>query len=428
MTVRSRDQGHVQELVGEGADVNETGDDVNETGDDVNETGDDVNETGADVNKADELLCSTPLLCKTPLMRAADDGDEETLELLLAAGADVNAITTQGETALVFAVSNGHVGIAKRLVEERARVDVCDSVLGTPLIAAINHGIRAGSTPGNSYRKTIEDAVIAVQFLLEAGADVNATDELGATPLLFLIRHSRNFKSYFQPILNELVKAGADVNQADMWGQTPLRVALQVQMDLGPLLAAGADVNDRVTEHPGHIPLFLRCLGCTSIPPWITWPSSDMCPETRKPLLCDALVTRQLENVKSLLRYGCEVCVTPCSCRTLPLPDPEGLMDLAYAAGLPVVNCRLIQQDKKEPITLQKICRTWIRSHMMKVSKVNLFYRVPELGITHFMKDYLLFSQRCEVRDSRRSPLPEIIYSRTDGTPLVSIARFGSLI
>ena len=47
----------------------------------------------------------------TALMFAAENGYTETVQALLAAGAEVNAKTDTGTTALMLAVQNGHTQI-----------------------------------------------------------------------------------------------------------------------------------------------------------------------------------------------------------------------------------------------------------------------------------------------------------------------------
>ena len=73
-------------------------------------------------------------------------------------------------------------------------------------------------------------------FLLAAGADVNAKDELDATPLM-LAETAEQTKL--------LINAGADVNAKDIYGRTALMYAVDrgsiEQIKL--LIDAGADVN-----------------------------------------------------------------------------------------------------------------------------------------------------------------------------------------
>ena len=51
-----------------------------------------------------------------PLHYAAFEGREAALEMLIAAGADVNALAPNKATALMLAARNGHVGVVRRLL------------------------------------------------------------------------------------------------------------------------------------------------------------------------------------------------------------------------------------------------------------------------------------------------------------------------
>ena len=84
------------------------------------------------------LLAAAP--AERPLVEAARRGDTRAVEVLLAAGADVNAATRTGETALLAAAARGHEEIAARLLDAGAEVDVRDRALGTPLDAAERAG------------------------------------------------------------------------------------------------------------------------------------------------------------------------------------------------------------------------------------------------------------------------------------------------
>ena len=87
--------------------------------------------------------------------------------------------------------------------------------------------------------------------LLDAGADVNAKLEWGATPLNFVAAHISNLE-----VLTVLLDAGADVSARDKYGNTPLYRAAMTNDNLEVftvLLDAGADVNAR--NEVGSTPL-----------------------------------------------------------------------------------------------------------------------------------------------------------------------------
>ena len=48
-----------------------------------------------------------------------------------------------------------------------------------------------------------------------------------------------------------------------------------------------------------------------------------------------------------------------------------------------------LQDD--EPIHLKVICRRAIREHLLQMNQVNLFLRVPHLGLPSLLTNYLLY-------------------------------------
>jgi len=76
--------------------------------------------------------------------------------------------------------------------------------------------------------------------LIKAGADINAKDEQGLTPLMHAIEVTRGINI---DAIRLLVLAGADVNAIDKEGRTPLSFAMsQDRQDIiRVLLDAGAD-------------------------------------------------------------------------------------------------------------------------------------------------------------------------------------------
>ncbi len=121
---------------------------------------------------------------------AVISGDVETVRALLDAGADVEARTEDGHTALMLAAAGSHEGIVRMLLDAGADVNARDEKGWTALMwpAFLGHeGI--------------------VRALLDAGADVNARDNEGYTPLqMATVRIS---KSHTTEIAALLRAAGA---------------------------------------------------------------------------------------------------------------------------------------------------------------------------------------------------------------------------
>jgi ankyrin repeat protein len=104
----------------------------------------------------------------TPLHLAAFFGAEGAAGALIQAGADVNALSTNGlrNTPLHAALAGGHEAIALRLIEAGADVAATDAGRHTPLHLAAENGL-----------------VRAVRALLARGADPLAVDAEDQTPL-----------------------------------------------------------------------------------------------------------------------------------------------------------------------------------------------------------------------------------------------------
>ena len=72
------------------------------------------------------IFISRTCLCNsnTPLMVAAAHGYDDVAAILVAAGADVNAIGRIGNTALIYAAQSGHAEVVRVLIDSDASVDV----------------------------------------------------------------------------------------------------------------------------------------------------------------------------------------------------------------------------------------------------------------------------------------------------------------
>ena len=223
------------------------------------------------------------------LLDAVREGDTEAVTALLAAGAELDAASADGATALHWAVYADDADTVRRLLDAGARVDAandhgvtplalaCGNASG-PLVAALLDGgadpnaaiwsgetalmtcartgsgdavealLAAGADPGRAEPEEHQTALMwaaserhpaAARALIRYGADVSARTKRGFTPLLFAAREGA-----YQSAL-ALLTAGADPDQAAEDAATPL-VAATVRGHAAlaeRLLEAGADPN-----------------------------------------------------------------------------------------------------------------------------------------------------------------------------------------
>ena len=161
-----------------------------------------------------------------------------------------------GETLLHIYARNGYTGFVRFLINKNIPIDVKNMASST----ALHEAVRSGK---------VDTAIL----LIKSGADPNARDASGNTALhLVMPEASRS------TLFSELLAAGAKPNIKDNYGETPLHIAARIGMDeniLQKLIEAGADANER--NKKGQTPLLL------------------------------AIERNQIEQVKSLIKYGSDI-------------------------------------------------------------------------------------------------------------------------
>ena len=180
---------------------------------------------GADVNSGDRYgytplhnACSRPDFCNPELIKT-----------LLEAGADANVHNNWSETPLHNATYNSHVEAVQVLLKEGASPNVSTKNGITPLhyidlrCASPYYDFEDGSFPRNEKR----DGIAVAGLILDARADPNAQDDKGKTPVHALaevmVSDGMNKKIYISggiKCLKKLLKAGADKTIRDREGKS----------------------------------------------------------------------------------------------------------------------------------------------------------------------------------------------------------------
>lgn len=172
---------------------------------------------------------------KTVLMMAVDSRKPEIVKAVIDAGADVKAVTAEGESPVLMAAQEGSsdsMEIIKILGAAKASMDTANAAY-TPLSYAVNQGnaelvkvlLAAGANPnakdkmGRTPLMQALDSKEVFDLLVAAKADANITDERGDTVLMRAIEYGT------PELIESIIKAGADLNIKDSSGNTALKLA-----------------------------------------------------------------------------------------------------------------------------------------------------------------------------------------------------------
>lgn len=234
----------------------------------------------------------------TPLIWAARNGHELTVQLLLDRGSDVAAQNNQGVTALHWAANHGHASIVEQLLQNGANCRSKDNIGWTPLHRAAFNGhtgvIRIlldnnadiEATDGTKWTALMRAATLGnvevTRLLLSEAASVNVRDMEGCTPLhhaaanghtqivKLLLGHGGDIKAKdneswsvlhhaawngHEKTTRYVLKNGADINSRADNGWTALHQATWNSHTavVGRLLQEGADPNE--TDYDGETAL-----------------------------------------------------------------------------------------------------------------------------------------------------------------------------
>jgi ankyrin repeat protein len=234
---------------------------------------------------------------ETPLMQAARSGDPGIVQALLDAGVDVDVREPHyQQTALMLGVRSGSPEVVALLIANGADVNAQSLAGEEPKFRLPSEsagskgvGIIRGGWPERGMRAPIGGAktpllyatrqgdLASTKLLVEAGAELEQSEANGVTPLLNAILNAAVASRSPRPtghldVAHYLIEQGADINARDWYGQTPLWAAVDLRnldvpgatRDNGierepvyalieELIERGADVNARTQEYsPEH--------------------------------------------------------------------------------------------------------------------------------------------------------------------------------
>ena len=170
----------------------------------------------------------------TALVFASREGDLESAQALVEAGADVNLTTGGGWTPLLTAINNRNYRIAAYLLDRGANPNTANGSFGwTPLyLATDNRNIEGGDYP---VPKPDMDHLELIQKLLDKGANVNATiNDNTLSRTIFTMQwffekgataFNRAAQSGDTELMKLLLKHGADPKTRTDYGDTALTLA-----------------------------------------------------------------------------------------------------------------------------------------------------------------------------------------------------------
>ncbi|RMZ47393.1 NACHT and Ankyrin domain protein [Aspergillus flavus] len=206
---------------------------------------------GAEIDANDNSFKFTPLHC------AAYRGHDEMVSFLLDNGADGNAVTRNGSTALHLATKYGQRKVMKVLLHRRVNSQIANEYGETGLQLAVGtesdestvpllvknrvdvniRNIRSGDTPLHLAVEWRRPRIIL--FLLDRGAAIDMTNEDGFTPLQLAAKVD-NCEA-----IALLLQRCANVEARSLSGYTALQLAAHAKnwIALDLLLIGGANIN-----------------------------------------------------------------------------------------------------------------------------------------------------------------------------------------
>ena len=184
----------------------------------------------------------------TPLLFAAGGAKSlELCQLLVAHGANITARAKDGLTPLHRAVSSAELELAKYFLDQGADINAAlehgQSVLHSACHLAMEDAktILTRQIPGGLEAYDNGNYKAILQTLLERGANLEAKDDHGRTPLFYTLERHPMRTTWWRPsewaghinLYNLIAQRGANVSARDNDGKTALEVADTQDIEVG---------------------------------------------------------------------------------------------------------------------------------------------------------------------------------------------------
>ena len=194
---------------------------------------------------------------QTPLHMAANRKKDcpELCEILLEHAAKIDAVNDDGNQPLHLACKRGNINTGNLLLSHGADRRAVNNREQCPLLLISDHYERGVNNEGNLALHIASRHVMsaAVQFLVDLGADTNAMNRRGQTPL----HAAAGGKKDCPKLCDILLEREAKINAMDECRQQPLHLACEKGYAEAAclLLSHGAEI--RAVDLDGHTPLLL---------------------------------------------------------------------------------------------------------------------------------------------------------------------------
>jgi uncharacterized protein len=224
------------------------------------------------------------------LFKSIRASDMMSVKTALAAGANVNGRSDEGDTPLMYAAVYSTADCVKTLLEHGADPNQRDKRGGTALMRAVRD-------------------LDKVRLLIERGAEVDARSVRGVTALMTAANQPGTSK-----VVRLLLENKADPRTPDAAGVPPLMYATNLgDLDtVEVLVAAGAEID--AGRDNGANPLFWASSGAAEVVVWLLEhqanPNGTRTSTDRRTPLMEAALFGSTANARALLDWGADVNAT----------------------------------------------------------------------------------------------------------------------